>query len=117
MWHTWGVPGCVTKCDRGMGSKLAKNSVTYFMHGPLQDCLLRSAPSPASVKHNGLEGREEGDGVMNRYLAGNDRKPIPGRRASNRKGTALPISGSPRAGNNKFRLRGREETAAETDVH
>jgi len=28
-----GVPGCVTKCDRG-GSKLAKNSVTYFMDGP-----------------------------------------------------------------------------------
>ena len=27
----WGVPGCVTKCDRGGGSKLAKNSVTYFM--------------------------------------------------------------------------------------
>src|SRR6218665_1380790 len=31
-----GVPGCVTKCDRGEGwSKLAKNSVTYFMDGPL----------------------------------------------------------------------------------
>src|SRR6218665_1726166 len=29
-----GVPGCVTKCDRGGGSKLAKNSVTYFMDGP-----------------------------------------------------------------------------------
>src|SRR6218665_1666950 len=30
------VLGCVTKCDRGMGgSKLAKNSVTYFMDGPL----------------------------------------------------------------------------------
>ena len=28
------VPGCVTKCDRGRGSKLAKNSVTYFMDGP-----------------------------------------------------------------------------------
>src|SRR6218665_1169661 len=29
-----GVPGCVTKCDRGeRGSKLAKNSVTYFMDG------------------------------------------------------------------------------------
>ena|SRR6218665_2532645 len=27
-----GVPGCVTKCDRG--SKLAKNSVTYFMDSP-----------------------------------------------------------------------------------
>src|SRR6218665_1641719 len=26
-----GVPGCVTKCDKGVGgSKLAKNSVTYF---------------------------------------------------------------------------------------
>src|SRR6218665_3040276 len=30
----WGVPGCVTKCGRGRGSKLAKNSVTYFMDGP-----------------------------------------------------------------------------------
>jgi len=30
-----GVPGCVTTCDRGGGSKLAKNSVTYFMDGPL----------------------------------------------------------------------------------
>src|SRR6218665_1592472 len=29
-----GVPGCVTKCDRGRGPKLAKNSVTYFMDGP-----------------------------------------------------------------------------------
>src|SRR6218665_3749021 len=28
-----GVPVCVTKCDRGRGSKLAKNSVTYFMDG------------------------------------------------------------------------------------
>src|SRR6218665_1405433 len=26
---------CVTKCDRGRGSKLVKNSVTYFMDGPL----------------------------------------------------------------------------------
>jgi len=30
-----GVPGCVTKCGRGRGTKLAKNSVTYFMDGPL----------------------------------------------------------------------------------
>src|SRR6218665_3427132 len=30
-----GVPGCVTKCDRGRGSKLVKNNVTYFMDGPL----------------------------------------------------------------------------------
>src|SRR6218665_273402 len=30
-----GVPRCVTKGDRGgRGSKLAKNSVTYFMDGP-----------------------------------------------------------------------------------
>src|SRR6218665_3526074 len=29
-----GVQGCVTKCDRGGGSKLAKNIVTYFMDGP-----------------------------------------------------------------------------------
>src|SRR6218665_878631 len=33
----WGAPGCVTKCDRGRGSKLAKNSVTYmyFMDSPM----------------------------------------------------------------------------------
>ena len=30
-----GVPGCVTKFDRGRGVKLAINSVTYFMDGPL----------------------------------------------------------------------------------
>ena len=35
----WGVPGCVTKCDREreVRSKLAKNSVTYFMDGPLSE--------------------------------------------------------------------------------
>ena len=32
----WGVPGCVTKSDRRRGIKLAKNSVTYFMEGPLR---------------------------------------------------------------------------------
>ena len=32
MTYFRGVPGCVTKCDRGgWGSKLAKNSRTYFM--------------------------------------------------------------------------------------
>ena len=36
LWRFCGVPGCVTKCDRGEGgSKLAKNSVMYFMDGPL----------------------------------------------------------------------------------
>src|SRR6218665_3360008 len=29
-----GVSRCVTKCDRGRGSKLVQNSVTYFMDGP-----------------------------------------------------------------------------------
>src|SRR6218665_1318574 len=29
-----GGPGCVTKCDRKEGSKLTKNSMTYFMDGP-----------------------------------------------------------------------------------
>ena len=49
---------------------------------------------------------------MNKYLAKSDRTSIPGRRTSNRKGTALP-SGSYRVGNNKFRLRGKAaETAA-----
>src|SRR6218665_88876 len=31
-----GFRGCVTKCDRGRGSKLAKNNMTYFMDDPLQ---------------------------------------------------------------------------------
>ena len=53
--------------------------------------------------------------MINRHLAKSDRKPIPGRRASNKKGTALP-SGSLRAGNNKFYLRGRAETAAALDL-
>src|SRR6218665_3447702 len=35
--YLWGVPGCVTKCDRGRELKLAKNSVTYFMAGSLID--------------------------------------------------------------------------------
>ena len=35
-----GVPGCLTKCDRGRGSKLAKNSLTYFMDGPSLSKLL-----------------------------------------------------------------------------
>src|SRR6218665_623433 len=68
-----------------------------------------------TVKHNSLEDRDEKYGVMNRYFAKSDRTPIPGRRASNRKGTALS-SGSPRAGNNKFRLHGRAETAAALDL-
>jgi len=35
VWRTFGVPGCVTKCDRMQReSKLAKNTVTYFMDGP-----------------------------------------------------------------------------------
>src|SRR6218665_2395564 len=35
--YFWGVPGCVTKCDMGEGgSKLAMNSVAYFMDGPLK---------------------------------------------------------------------------------
>src|SRR6218665_1371913 len=82
-----------------------------FYSAPLKDCILRRAPSPASVKHNGFEGREEGDGATNGHLTESDRKPIPGRGARNRKGTALS-SGSPRAGNNKFRMRGRAETLA-----
>src|SRR6218665_471510 len=34
-------PRCVTKCDRGKRSKfrLVQNSVSYFMVGPLADCL------------------------------------------------------------------------------
>ena len=42
-----GVPGCVTKCDKGRGSKLAKNSVTYFMDGPCGEVSGRSClPQP-----------------------------------------------------------------------
>jgi len=62
-----------------------------------------------------LRAEKEGDGAINGYLAESDRKPIPGRRASNRTGEALP-SGSLRAGNNKFRLHGRAETAASLDL-
>src|SRR6218665_2398040 len=37
--YFWGSRGCVTKCDKGGGgSKLAKNSVTHFMDGPIE-CL------------------------------------------------------------------------------
>src|SRR6218665_2592188 len=32
--YFWGVPRWVTQCDRGRGSKLAKNSMTCFMDGP-----------------------------------------------------------------------------------
>lgn len=35
----------------------------WFYIFPLQDWILRSAPCPASVKQNGLESREERDGV------------------------------------------------------
>src|SRR6218665_2160571 len=31
--YFWGVPGCVTQCDRGGGSKLEKNRMMYFMDG------------------------------------------------------------------------------------
>jgi len=34
--------GCVTKCDKGRGYKLAKNSVTYFMDGPMAVAGLRA---------------------------------------------------------------------------
>src|SRR6218665_520686 len=43
----WGVSGCVTKCDRRRGSKLAKNSVTYFMDCPL--CALRVILIPLQI--------------------------------------------------------------------
>ena len=71
---------------------------------------------PASVKHNRLVGREEGDGAISRYLAMSGRKPIPGRRASDREGSPLP-GGSPRAGKNKFRLGSRAEMAVALDLH
>jgi len=36
----FGVPECVTKCDRGEGLKFAKNSVTYFMDAPEGESVL-----------------------------------------------------------------------------
>jgi|SRR6218665_3833172 len=46
-----GVPGCVTKCDRGGGSKLAKiNCVTYFMDGP---CVGLHLSETTNSKHKG----------------------------------------------------------------
>ena len=35
MTYFWRVPGCVIKCDRGGGLKLAKNCMTYFIDGLL----------------------------------------------------------------------------------
>src|SRR6218665_2340833 len=49
-----GVPGCVTKCDRGRGSKLAKNSVTYFMEGPSEDITLVYYSSDQELNRNEL---------------------------------------------------------------
>ena len=48
-----GVPGCVTKCDRGRGSKLAKNSVTYFMDGPctIKSFFPKKVTTDAHVEH------------------------------------------------------------------
>ena len=37
-----GIPGCATQCDRG--SKLAKNSVTYFMDGPKSNSIKERWP-------------------------------------------------------------------------
>src|SRR6218665_2440910 len=52
-----GCPRCVTKCDRGKGgSKLVKNSVTYFMDGPKQAVTFsfsRIPPIGVSLKRNG----------------------------------------------------------------
>ena len=48
-----GVSGYVKKCDRGRGSKLAKNSVTYSMDGPLSTffCMWFTAPHPYRCPH------------------------------------------------------------------
>ena len=95
------IPYLILEWDPKQHHLLLLLLLQWFYIAPLQDCLLRSVPSPASVKQNGLEGREERDGVINRYLAKSGRKPIPGHRTSNREGMALP-SDSPRARNNKF---------------
>src|SRR6218665_42168 len=44
------LPGCVTKCDRGRGSKVAKKSVTYFMDGPFPI----SHPQPQGTRTTSL---------------------------------------------------------------
>src|SRR6218665_1839414 len=44
--YFWGVPGCVTKCDGGGGSKLAKNCVTHFMDGHSIDQSETKATTP-----------------------------------------------------------------------
>ena len=41
-----GVPGCVTKCDMGRGSKMDKNSGRCFMDGPI----LTTQPLTSRVK-------------------------------------------------------------------
>ena len=43
-----GVPGCVTKCDGERGSKLAKNSMTYFMDGPKVWCHILFGPTDSA---------------------------------------------------------------------
>ena len=52
------------------------NIIIVYIIYVYKDCLLRSTPSPASVKQNGLEGIAERDGEINRYLVKSARKPI-----------------------------------------
>src|SRR6218665_4126544 len=46
----WGVPRCVTICDKKRGSKLVQNSATYFMDGPYLGNDKRRVLSPCVVK-------------------------------------------------------------------
>src|SRR5678815_2913798 len=68
-----------------------------FYIAPLQDSLLRSTPSPTSVKQDSLKGREELSRVGYWGQTQCHWKPIPGHRASHREGAALSDS-SPSTG-------------------
>ena len=52
------VPGCVTMCDRGRGSKLAKNSVTYFMDGPLHILTVDAAIAISRIHVHGISRKK-----------------------------------------------------------
>ena|SRR6218665_628035 len=71
----WGIPGCVTKCDRWRVSKLTKNSVTYFMDGPIHsfDHVPRPLFPPVISRRPGLGRRQHEFTLPEKY----DRNFIP----------------------------------------
>src|SRR6218665_3396485 len=68
-----------------------------FYLAPLQGNLLRSAPSPTSVKQCGLKTREKKSRVGYWRQTQLNRQTIPSRRTSDREGSALSDN-SPRSG-------------------